>query len=75
MYNQAVLDALATELLASGKLPYEHPMEITGGDGSGEPCALCGELIDRSDIEIEAVYPRRSLHFHVACNNAWKAAR
>ena len=75
MYNHAVLHALTRELLASGKLPYESPRETFGGDGSGEPCALCGETIERSHTEIEAVYRGGALHFHVDCNNAWWSAR
>lgn len=56
---------------------------IWAGSGTGQPCTQCGEPIDRSQVEYEVQSSESgglasgevSLRFHLACLDAWKAAR
>jgi hypothetical protein len=55
----------------SRNLPPRGEGRIYGGHGQGNPCALCGDPIDSSQIEYEIEWSsaeglQRS-HFHLAC--------
>jgi hypothetical protein len=55
----------------SRNLPPRGEGRIYGGRGQGNVCALCGDLIDSSQIEYEIEWSsaeglQRS-HFHLAC--------
>jgi hypothetical protein len=76
------------EAIKTGKLPGQHPVRTWGGRGSGEPCAICGELIRPNESELEVEYGgagnggrngngngHTNLHLHVGCCSAWEAER
>jgi hypothetical protein len=55
----------------SRNLPPKGQGRIYGGHGQGNPCALCGDPIDSTQIEYEIEWSsaeglQRS-HFHLAC--------
>jgi hypothetical protein len=43
----------AREAIQNGKLPTRSPDRITGGPGCGGPCALCGDPVRRTQMELE----------------------
>jgi hypothetical protein len=63
-------------LLDLDRLPRKEPKSLWGGQGEGLPCALCGELIEPAqpqlDLEFEEGQP--SLRMHVACYDRWRLA-
>jgi hypothetical protein len=61
---------------ASGELPRcTGPHAWAGRGGTGERCALCDSLIDRSEIEFEAEWHDganvKILRFHEPCFWCW----
>ncbi len=52
-------------------------LRATAGPGVGQPCALCGPLIPRSDTEYELQFTidTTTLRFHRRCQTAWDTAR
>jgi hypothetical protein len=77
----------ALEAIKNGKLPTRSPDRIMGGPGCGEACAVCGETVRRSQIELEAEFRPKSeapaasrrleaeldkYHLHPCCFMAWE---
>ena len=61
---------------AAGELPrFAGPHAWAGRGGTGEPCALCDALIDRSEIEFEVEWHDganvKVLRFHEPCFWCW----
>lgn len=73
------LRALARERIASGALPSEKATHTWGGLGSGLPCSLCGELISRTETEMELQLGDGAnapvVRFHLRCHLIWESAR
>lgn len=50
-------------------------MQVWAGPGSGQPCSLCGEPVEREEIEYEVEESARgALHtyrLHVPCHSLW----
>jgi hypothetical protein len=70
----------ARDKLESGELPREREARVWAGPGAGLPCAVCGDVIGRDDVEYELqiVEPGRSVHvyrFHRRCHAAWQLER
>jgi hypothetical protein len=65
----------ARQLIEAGTLPTTIPNRTWGGNGSGEPCSLCGKYIHPNDIEykfeIGDVDPA-TYRFHFMCHAAWQ---
>ncbi|HEY3784148.1 MAG TPA: hypothetical protein VGL55_02580 [Steroidobacteraceae bacterium] len=58
-------------LINAGQLGVTVRGGIFGGCGSDCPCAVCGVMIPRDELEYEIQYPAGARHFHVACYMAW----
>lgn len=66
----------AQELIEEHRLPGTVPARVWGGRGNDEPCALCSQIIRRTEAEYEiessSATGRRSLRFHFRCLAAWQ---
>ena len=51
-----ILRERAREAIRSGRLPSRSQDRTLGGPGSGEKCAVCGELVTRQMTELEAEF-------------------
>jgi len=79
--NEESLVEKAREAIRGGKLPARRPDRIFGGPGSQIGCAVCDELIPRSELELEVEFKRHgvnpgldSYHIHPRCFAAWETA-
>ena len=72
--SEKELRSIARRLISDGRLPIMFPKELLGGYGSGSPCCLCEQPIDRQHVEYEVTDARngRELRFHVVCYAAWQ---
>ena len=80
MSDDCTLRAKAREALQSGKLPTRKPDRTLGGLGRGGACALCGELLTPTGMEIEIEFdgngttPRLDTYLlHPRCFAAWES--
>lgn len=73
------LRTLARERIAAGALPRDKATHTWGGLGSGLPCSLCGELISRTETEMELQLGDGAdapvVRFHLRCHLIWETAR
>ena len=61
--------------ISSGRLRLDRPTKMYAGYGAGRTCDGCGEVIDRTMVEYEAVYESHHngasagevLHLHLGC--------
>jgi hypothetical protein len=69
----------AREAIQNGHLPTRRPDGTTGGPGCGEACALCGETVRRTQMELEAEFRQEGVapkyHLHPRCYMAWEFER
>ena len=65
------LRALARERIAKGELPGEPSPKVWGGYGTGRPCSLCREPVQRDQIEFEVDGAGHVLIFHMICQGVW----
>ncbi len=57
----------------AGDLPVMRLLNVDGGYGSGASCCVCGEPIQKSQVEYEAaVTDKRTLRFHIKCFALWQ---
>ena len=81
MRDESVLRALAREAMKTGNLPDHRPEGLWGGLGSGAPCAVCGEVVDKEDVELELQFTSDGVaaathyHVHAKCFAAWELER
>src|SRR5262245_20554856 len=62
--------------IASGRLPLDPPSKMFAGYGDGHRCVGCEEVIERSHIEYESVYPSgEAYRMHLGCANLWDIER
>ena len=62
--------------IVSGHLRLDPPRKMFAGYGGGLDCCGCGEVIDKTQVEYEAVYENgQADHFHLACAGLWDAER
>ncbi len=78
--DDSILRGKAREAIENGKLPARSPDRIMGGPGCGEVCALCGETLRRTQIELEAEFKQdgdmpalHKYHLHPRCFMAWES--
>lgn len=60
MDNEEILRAKAKAALQSGKVPPRKPDRRFGGLGTGKDCAVCGEVMTLTQMEIELEFKRQS---------------
>jgi len=73
----------ARTALNSGAIPRDRPKGLWGGNGSGEPCPVCGQSIDVAEMELEIEFEIaevsargvREFHMHLPCFAAWEIER
>ena len=67
------------ERLRRGGLPRDRYEGMWGAQGSGLPCAGCGEPIGSDDLEIEAQFLTATgfegHRFHTLCHAIWEIER
>jgi hypothetical protein len=71
------------EAITSGRLRLDRPTKMYAGFGAGRTCDGCGEAIDKTQVEHEAVYEDGSgdggvgqaLHLHLGCAGLWDVER
>jgi hypothetical protein len=72
---EARLTMIASERVRNGTLPASTQFRTFGGRGSGASCAMCGDDVPDSAMEIEVEYrtdtKAEALIMHVACYFAW----
>ncbi len=70
----AELRSRAALQINSGNLPLIVPHEVVAGQGAGEPCAVCGQSIERSQTVYEVADSRycHALALHVVCYSVWQ---
>jgi hypothetical protein len=80
--DDSVLSEKAREAILNGKLGTRKPDGTVGGPGCGEACALCGETLRRTQMELEAEFRQggatpevHKYHFHPQCYAAWEFER
>lgn len=57
-----------------GGLPAPFPAKPWRGPGAGDTCSGCGDVIVRSETEVDVdVRGALTLTFHEACYQAWAA--
>lgn len=81
MGDESVLRARAREAIKVGNLPDHRPEHVWGGPGSGESCAVCGDTVDKGDVELELQFAASpgagapNYHLHAQCFAAWELER
>lgn len=81
MGDESGLPARACEATEIGKLPDRRPDHVWGGPGSGTPCAVCGKVVDKGDVELELQFTSDGVsaaaryHVHAKCFGAWERER
>ena len=71
----------AREAMSSGTLPRRTPNRTSGGRGSGQSCAICGDRIQLNQVEFEIVFVHDAVseesryHLHLRCLVAWEFER
>jgi hypothetical protein len=75
--DEVALRERARDALQNGRLPRRRPDRALGGPGSGEPCFLCGVVLRRDGVELEAVFTQPTAdairyHLHPRCLAAWE---
>jgi len=80
--DESALRDKAREAMQNGKLPTRRPDGTMGGPGCGELCAICGEMLRRTQMELEAEFRQDGVapevhkyHLHPRCYAAWEFER
>jgi hypothetical protein len=80
--DDCTLREKALEAIQNGKLPMRSPHSTTGGPGCNEACAICGETVRRTQMELEAEFRQdgespelHKYHLHPRCFMAWESER
>jgi len=70
------LRLLARSHIQDGTLPDVLPSRTWGGNGNGDPCAVCGKFIPDTEMEYEIEGGqdgnRRTYHLHFLCHAGWQ---
>ena len=80
--DDAALRDQARGAILSGKLPSRNPDRTLGGPGSQQDCAVCGERVQRHQMELEIEFKQHGpswvpirYHFHPRCFAVWEIER
>ena len=61
--------------LDSGQLPLARLRQAWYGDGTGVPCDGCGDVIEATDIQVQAICAGTiTLRLHSPCFKCWRDA-
>ena len=78
MNDEDTLRVQVREAIRNRKPPTSEPDLTSGGLGSGKICAVCGELLILTQMELEIVFHRPgstpgldTYHLHPRCFAAW----
>ena len=81
MPDEPILREKAREAIRRG-LTTRKPDRTYGGPGSEVPCAVCGQVVKREEMELEIEFNRDSAeagsnryYFHPRCFAAWEFER
>jgi len=80
-YDEHELRRRARATLKAALIPRDRPEGIWGGNGSGEPCPVCGHSVDAAEMELEVEFTEgsaqgaREFHLHLPCFAAWEIER
>ena len=70
--NAALLQRIR-DLISAGDLPAIAPALISAGYGTGDDkCWVCGQIIEKEDVDYEASHDGNPIHLHVACHLIWQ---
>ena len=82
MADDAIVAAKARDAIRSGALPARAASRTFGGPGTGATCAVCGEPVTRTQMELEIELNRHGAtpgldryHLHTKCFAAWELER
>jgi len=80
--DDSILREKARAAIQNGKLPTRSPDRTMGGPGCNEACAICGETVRRTQMELEAEFSQdgeapelHKYHLHPRCFAAWEFER
>lgn len=70
---EAELRSLVRQRIGAKAIPVALVTQVWGGYGRDEPCCVCGEVIQHSQIEYEARVPDDGkFAFHMKCYALWQ---
>jgi hypothetical protein len=79
MSDQGVLRQKVREAIKTGTLPRSLPERTWGGRGTGACCTICGEPVQRDEVEFELEFARGNgnggrdnVRVHLRCFAAWE---
>ena len=82
MSGENTLRQKVREAIQAGKIPDRRPDRMWGGPGTGVPCIICDEAVDRDGVGFELEFAREGDHLrlrncpvHVLCFEAWELER
>ena len=71
--------ALAMSRIRSGQLPASLPAKLWAGQGKGQRCAVCDQVISSAERQYEFRLPTPTGHsdccVHIPCHQAWLGCR
>jgi hypothetical protein len=71
-----LLHARAQERLRARLLPWDEPLNLYAGPGTGMSCALCDTAILEKTVEYEVEFAGGELRrFHIECHGVWDFER
>ena len=76
--DDATLRQLIRDKLRDARLPIDSIPRIWGGQGSGEACDACEDIVTKDVLIMEGVSASRtgqSVQFHVRCFYMWDQER
>lgn len=57
--------------LDAGELPREHSDNVAAGNGNGETCSGCNEIISHAHVMNEMDESEQTYRFHTGCYGLW----
>jgi hypothetical protein len=74
--HESELKALAAHRIRQDLLPSQLPKCVWAGQGSGKPCSLCDQAIDKTETEYELDVPagraNAVVRLHLRCHTLWQ---
>ena len=73
----------ARAALNAGLMPRDQPLGLWGGNGAGDACPVCGQVVEVAEMELEvefrfaevSAHGVREFHLHLPCFAAWEIER
>jgi hypothetical protein len=71
--NEAEIRSLARQRIEDSILPVMLVTALDAGYGTEKACSVCGQTIERGQVEYEVPSPRKgTLAFHLTCFAHWQ---